>query len=345
MDVIELQITNALQGLPLLDLDDSVSDRTHNGSESQPTSPKTISSTIGSVRRSKRTPHTRDSTQTTFSVDTHNTNRTTMSVIGQLTDGSLRRGGSILDIDQISTADRMLNKSGSISERVALIQAKVGCDTKDTSWQQLTVPQLELALAPVTSSADTTSEGTAGVSSADTSSDAIPNVKETPPSRTVSPEPRTTVAVIAPSDDGSAGEDGDPSGTDADDHHYRHGHHHSHHHHHGHSHGHHSPHHHHSAPPVSIVKPRPHAHRAVVLRPPPRRVTQRKSYESVDLTPSSAPNTPRTHAKTGSLTPREIILTPVESPDSPIRRPRDSQHHTNVDDRPASVISTTAFGI
>jgi len=130
MDIIEMQITSALQHLPYLDLDnDSTSEQTHttNG-ESQPTSPRTITSSFatptGTSSTRRKRPGTRDSTQTNYSVDTNKP----MSVLGQLNEGSVRRGlGSILDLDQVSNADRVLaiSKSDSITHRVAIIQAKV----------------------------------------------------------------------------------------------------------------------------------------------------------------------------------------------------------------------------
>jgi hypothetical protein len=130
MDIIEMQITSALQHLPYLDLDnDTASEQTHTtAGESQPTSPRTITSmshTINDSIRRKVRPGTRDSAQSGMTVDTSKP----LSVIGQLNNGSVRRGlGSILDLDQVSSADRVLaiSKSDSITHRVAIIQAKVG---------------------------------------------------------------------------------------------------------------------------------------------------------------------------------------------------------------------------
>lgn len=129
MDVIEMQITNALQHMPFLDSDhdsphspESPEKSTSTPPDSPPTSPKSLSSTIRDKNRLR--PGTRDSTQTRFSVDTQ-----PMSVIAALHQGSVRRGlGSILDSDQISTADRLLSssKTDSVASRVAIIQAKVG---------------------------------------------------------------------------------------------------------------------------------------------------------------------------------------------------------------------------
>lgn len=178
-----------------------------------------------------------------------------------------------------------------------------------------------------------------GISSADTSTEAVvdenesdpPTVKETPPSRSVTPslQQPTTVAVTAPSDDGSNTSEVEVATiTTADD----------------------------ELTPrrgVSHIRPRPHTFRPVVLRPPPRRVTQKKSYESIESLASF-----KREAKAASnLSPRsnrEIILTPVESIDSMRSEEgklRKESHRQSMDrqsmDRPASVISTTtvAFGV
>lgn len=111
MDVIELQITNALQGMPSDDGLDSPS--------SPPLSP------TSTIRRKKAA---RVSTQTTISMDQSiDFSKKPMSVIGALNEGPVRRGlGSIIDGDQVSTADRIIRTEG-IAQRVASIQAKVGC--------------------------------------------------------------------------------------------------------------------------------------------------------------------------------------------------------------------------
>lgn len=310
-----MQITNALQNLPYLDLDDSTTHSCETGpageNQSQPTSPKTEDSTPASAdsHRRKIRPATRDSTQSNFTI---NSSGKPMSVIGALHDGSVRRGlGSIVDVDQISHADRILNmtRSSSVNQRVAVIQAK-----------------LELALAPVQQFVDSQSdEAVVDDEEGDDDEQPTPVPKTHPPSGEVSPEPyATSVAVTAPSDDGSNTDD---SGSD-------------------------------SPPqtdqraetptrrdPPREVKPRPHTFRSVVLRPPPRRVTQKKSYESIDSVASAT-----SENKRDSLTPRssnrEIILTPVESIDSfrscdDDRTRKETQLHA--DDRPASVISTSTI--
>jgi hypothetical protein len=173
-----------------------------------------------------------------------------------------------------------------------------------------------------------------GISSADTSTEAVvdetdpPTVKEIPPSRSVTPAPQqpTTVAIIAPSDDGSNASEVEAISTvtNADD----------------------------ALTPrrgVSHIRPRPHTFRPVVLRPPPRRVTQKKSYESIESL-ASFKREPKTTSALSPRSNREIILTPVESIDSMRsseegKLRKESRHHS--EDRPASVISTTtvAFGV
>jgi len=204
-----------------------------------------------------------------------------------------------------------------------------------------TDPQLELALAPVHQLAESMSDETC-ISSADTSTEVVvdetekesepPAVKETPPSRAVTPDRQqpTTVAVTAPSDDDASNQDeGDlatpVSNVDPE----------------------------HTPRRVSHIKPRPHTFRSVVLRPPPRRVTQKKSYESIDSM-ASIKNNGGNSNRSSLLGPRsrEIILTPVDSIDS-MRSSEDksSRRESGMSfddrDRPASVISTTtvAFGV
>lgn len=124
MDAIEMQITSAIERMPWLDSHDERKDST-SPLESPPTSPKSGSS-VPTIRRQSR-PGTRDSTQTTFTYDSGPPHKA-MSIIGALHEGSVRRGlGSILDSDQVSNADRLMshNRLDSISQRVAMIQAKV----------------------------------------------------------------------------------------------------------------------------------------------------------------------------------------------------------------------------
>ncbi|KLT44188.1 hypothetical protein CC85DRAFT_257235, partial [Cutaneotrichosporon oleaginosum] len=130
MDAIEMQITTAIERIPWGEHHDKES---LNGLESPPTSPKAGAS-IHTVKRKSR-PTTRDSAQTIGTLDSYAHSKTAMSIIGALHDGPVRRGlGSILDSDQVSNTDRLIshNRLDSISQRVAMIQAK-----------------LEIALAPI----------------------------------------------------------------------------------------------------------------------------------------------------------------------------------------------------
>lgn len=124
MDVIEMQITSAIERTPWNDHDEL---RKHSTSplESPPVSPN--SGSVPTIRRISR-PGTRDSSQTQYTFDSGPPNSKAMSIIGALHEGSVRRGlGSILDSDQVSNADRLIshNRLDSISQRVATIQAKV----------------------------------------------------------------------------------------------------------------------------------------------------------------------------------------------------------------------------
>lgn len=124
MDAIEMQITSVLDNVdPSIFSSPDMSKRCGTpDAYSPPTSP-TTSNSCGTIRDKKRT-ITRESTQSRYTADS-----LPMSVIGVLNGSSTRRGhGSILDSDQISSADRLLasSKHESISSRVAMIQAKVG---------------------------------------------------------------------------------------------------------------------------------------------------------------------------------------------------------------------------
>ncbi|TXT13185.1 hypothetical protein VHUM_01586 [Vanrija humicola] len=266
MDVIELQITNALQHMPFLE---SPEKSTSTPPDSPPTSPKSLSSTIRDKNRLR--PGTRDSTQTRFSVDTQ-----PMSVIAALHQGPVRRGlGSILDSDQISTADRLLSssKTDSVASRVAIIQAKVGFRCPGANLTH----QLELALTPARESGELhdQEENTAeteqeGEEDSNGHPDrAVPVIKEPTsptPERKASPDltsssRRSNNVSLTASDDGSVLSNGDAqsdSGTAEPVH----------------------------ARPATVFRP-------VVLRPPPRRVTQKKSYESI----GSAKLSPATETK------------------------------------------------
>lgn len=73
------------------------------------------------------------------------------------------------------------------------------------------------------------------------------------------------------------------------------------------------------------------AYRPLVLRPPPRKVTQKKSYESIDSASTSCEHKRRT---------REVLVTPPE-PEMVALHDRDGERKVVVDDaRPSSVIST-----
>jgi hypothetical protein len=334
MDVIEMQITSALEHMPYLDLERqrSGTPEMHHRSttpvETPPMSPMSGNS-YGTVRRKHR-PGTRDSTQSQFTIDSG----APMSVLGALNDGPTRRGlGSILDMDSINGADRVLSvtKSDTIAQRVALIQAK-----------------LELALAPVhqlaaeADSEDSHSGSSMGTGSSSGGDHKVQGHDDEAGSitshedhiRKVRPDSQllATVAVTAPSDDGKSDtSDAGRSGSDRP-----------------------------PPPPRSELRnppPQPQqpppGFRALVLRPPPRRVTQKKSYESIDSTSS-------TEVVKATLHPRnslgavggahEIILTSPDSTES--LRSDDSKEHRKeshlrvVEERPASIISTTtiAFG-
>lgn len=134
MDAIEMQITNALEHMPitadlrrLLPPTPEPADAPTTPTDSPPGTPLSNYSVPLTPKKPRR-PGARDSTQTTFSWDSQTSNNP-VSVLGALIDGSIRREhlGSIVDTDEVSNADRFLstNKNDSISQRVAIIQAKV----------------------------------------------------------------------------------------------------------------------------------------------------------------------------------------------------------------------------
>ncbi|KAL1406980.1 hypothetical protein Q8F55_006393 [Vanrija albida] len=318
MDVIEMQITNALQHMPFLD---SEHDSPHSPEspekqsastppDSPPTSPKSLSSTIRDKARLR--PGTRDSTQTRFSVDTQ-----PMSVIGALHQGSVRRGlGSILDSDQISTADRLLSssKNDSVASRVAIIQAK-----------------LELALAPAREAGDPEQEEAPEETEQALEDEAnqdpnrvLPVIKEPTsptPERNASPDPasssrRTNNVSLTTSDAGSVMSNGDAE-SDV------------------------------STPEPSQARPAP-VFRPVVLRPPPRRVTQKKSYESIGSTKLSPAADVKQFPTTEAPVESEVLLTLADSnherahvnggPEKTTRTRKESSVSTA--SRPSSIQST-----
>lgn len=137
MDAIEMQITNALEHMPitadlrrLLPPTPEPADAPTTPTDSPPGTPLSQYSVPLAPKKPRR-PGARDSTQTTFSWDsqTSRTSNNPISVLGALIDGSIRREhlGSIADTDEVSNADRFFSttKNDSISQRVAIIQAKV----------------------------------------------------------------------------------------------------------------------------------------------------------------------------------------------------------------------------
>ena len=128
-----MQITNALEHMPITaDLrrllpTPEPAEAPATPTDSPPGTPLSDYS-IPLAPKPPRRKGARDSTQTTFSWDSQTSNNP-VSVLGALIDGSIRREhlGSIVDTDEVSNADRFLstNKNDSISQRVAIIQAKV----------------------------------------------------------------------------------------------------------------------------------------------------------------------------------------------------------------------------
>lgn len=80
------------------------------------------------------------------------------------------------------------------------------------------------------------------------------------------------------------------------------------------------------------------AYRPLVLRPPPRKVTQKKSYESIDSSASASASYSEHKRRT-----REVLVTPPE-PEMVALHDREAHAQGDrkvvVDDRPSSVIST-----
>lgn len=293
MDAIEMQITTAIERIPWGE-HESLS-----GFESPPTSPKTGAS-IPTIKRKSR-PSTRDSAQTVGTIDSYAHSKRAISIIGALHDGPVRRGlGSILDSDQVSNTDRLIshNRLDSISQRVAMIQAK-----------------LEIALAPIRDQMEAEDEEGEEGEDGEEGEKGEKDEDKDKGSRPGTPDTVTTAKppiINAPEGDGTT----DSTGVRFDD----------------------------AATPVTdtdsaedVEPSKPPVLRAFVLRPPPRRVMQKRSYESIKSHDSAITPAPSSAAHTI----REVIVTPCESSES--LRNDEGLSVKPSKERPTSV-GTIAFG-
>jgi hypothetical protein len=218
----------------------------------------------------------------------------------------VRRGlGSILDSDQVSNTDRLIshNRLDSISQRVAMIQAK-----------------LEIALAPIrdqmeAEEAENAEEGEEGEKDETENGDDKDKDKG---SRPGTPDTVTTAKppiINAPEGDGTPSspsarsDDGSTPVTDTD-----------------------------HVDDVEVTKPP--VLRAFVLRPPPRRVMQKRSYESIK-SHESAITSPAVSTAHPTPVREEVIVTPCESTEN--LRHEDGLNVQPSKARPTSV-GTIAFG-
>ncbi|GMK57249.1 hypothetical protein CspeluHIS016_0400830 [Cutaneotrichosporon spelunceum] len=280
MDAIEMQLSTAMERMPWGDHDGNEYPNGLTGLESPPTSPKTVAS-VSTIKRKSR-PGTRESVQTIGTIDSYAHSKKAISIIGALNDGPVRRGlGSIVDSDQVSNTDRLVshNRLESISQRVAMIQAK-----------------LEVALAPIRDQMDATDREAAeektvnGEASVKECTQAAPGEGGNDQgSRPGTPDTITTAKlpiINEPEGSGTArrkGEQLDPV-ADTDD----------------------------ANNTEEPEPPKPPALRAFVLRPPPRRVVQKRSYESIKVPDSALAPSPASTSHSIC----EVIVTPCESKES-----------------------------